>query len=52
MGTSKLNSLLIDKGIDGVVMRKVMDATVRYNPRGTDRPEKLSKQVYRSGLVP
>ena len=32
MGTSKLNSLLVDKGIDGVVMRKVMDATVRYNP--------------------
>ena len=32
MGTSKLNQLLSDKGIEGVVMRKVMDATVRYNP--------------------
>lgn len=32
MGTSKLNQLLADKGIEGTVMRKVMDATVRYNP--------------------
>jgi Ca2+-binding EF-hand superfamily protein len=32
MGTSKLNQLLSDKGLEGTVMRKVMDATVRYNP--------------------
>ena len=32
MGTSKLNQLLSDKGIEGDVMRKIMHATVRYNP--------------------
>ena len=43
MGTSKLNSLLIDKGIEGAVMRKVMDATVNITLKRTKSSKKFSK---------
>lgn len=32
LGTSKLSQLLSDKGMEGIVIKKIMDATVRYNP--------------------